>query len=793
MARPARLNRDVTDPRCKIGFRRDRTNDVCPIRDSRQQPNVSSLVSYSSDLDGGSAIRTSSPTVARITTDRGHWRALGLSALVALPDRVVSTFLVAAIPVGLGVIFHFFIPAIVLPVSVLLVAVLWRWMPSRYLGNHSAVAFWKPAESPVAPAVEQGRQQRALIGSALALGLMVVWLWLNRHHLSDYVVLSRDPGIYTLRGLWLVNHSTPLIDMSKEALDAGGQPGVQLSSLGFPNIGTTLYPQSGALLPGLLAVVGWFLDLRGVTVANLLIGGLALLAVYGFARRLMGPLWALLPMAVLAISMPLVAFSRGAYSEPVALVSTFGGLTMLWIGWQTGRHVHFFTAGLLTGVSSLARIDGGVTLIGVLAGFAVVTLAARSREIRLRAAVAGSAWALGAGALNALSLVDGKLNSPIYQSSEWHGIFPLLIASVLAYVLVVVVAFLPLTPLRRLLGVDSRRLSRWVFGISLVVGAVMISRPLWWTAKANTALSPALAAMQKGLGLPVDGTRTYSESSVNWLAMYLTWPVVVLAAIGSAMLLARSIRRRDPRLIGFVLTIGTVSALYLNQVAIFPDQIWAMRRFVPVVLPGLIIASVYPLTRLPKLFTMPNFTRLPAAVRSRWPGLVVAAVLGVAVVLGPVLVWKDSGLWKVANGQAQLGEMSIVCQAVGNHPVILAGPQPGSATFLPTLKAGCGSEVIVYPAPTSAGLATLRQRFIDPALGADIDEPVVIVFEPKSVTWQSGAPTPYLTSTLTAWEQPLQRIPIRAQTATRSVWIGTLTTTGMVVPVGTGPTIVNGP
>lgn len=751
-------------------------------------------MSDSSDLDEGSAVRTSPPAVARTTIDHGRWRELGLSALIALPDRIVSTFLIAAIPVGLGVIFHFFVPAIVLPFSVLLVAVLWHWMPSRYLESRSARAFWKPAGPRVAPAAEPGRQQRAAIGAVLALGLMVVWLWLNRQHLSDYVVLSRDPGIYTLRGLWLVNHSTPLIDMTKEAVDAGGLPGVGLSSLAFPNIGTTLYPQSSALLPGLLAVVGWFLDVRGVTAANLLIGSLALLAVYGFARRLMGPLWALLPMAALAISMPMVAFSRGPYSEPVALVSTFGGLTMLWIGWQTGRHLHFFTAGLLIGVGSLARIDGGVTLVGVLAGFAVVTLAARSREIRIKAAIAGTAWALGAGALNALSLIDGKLNSPIYQASEWHGIFPLLIGTVLAYIFVVGVAFLPLAPLRRLLGVDSRRVSRWVLGLGLVVGAVMISRPLWWTAQSNTLLSPALAAMQKGLGLPVNGDRTYSESSVNWMAMYLTWPLVVMAAIGGAMLLARSVQRRDPRLIGFVLTIGTVSALYLNQVAIFPDQIWAMRRFIPVVLPGLIIASVYPLTRLPKLLSMPVFTRLPAAVRSRRSAVVVAAVLGIAIALGPVLAWKNSGLWTVANGQAQLGEMNIACQAVGNHPVILAGPAPGSATFLPTFKAGCGSEVISYPAPTSAGLATLRQRFIDPALGADTVEPVVVVFDPASVAWQSGAaPTPYLTSTLTAWEQPLQRIPGRAQTATRSIWIGTLTTSGLVVPVSTGPTIVNGP
>ncbi|MET3808756.1 hypothetical protein ABIB25_005786 [Nakamurella sp. UYEF19] len=735
----------------------------------------------------GGGVATAGELDEAVLTARDPWSGRVGSVLVALPDRIVSVFLVAAIPVGLAVIFHVFLPAVVFPAAVVLVVALWRWTPSRYLELQSVPQWWSKRTAKAGSTESGNLAQRAAVGAGLALFVMVVWLWFNRQHYSAYVVLTRDPGIYTLRALWLVDHATPLMDSSKEALDSAGVPGVGISSLAFPDIGTTLYPQSNALLPGLLAVLGWFVGLKGVLVGNLLVGAVGLLAVYGFARRLLGPIWALVPMVTLAACMPMVAFSRGAYSEPVALVSTFGGLTLLWIAWQTGRLGHFFAAGLLIGVGSLARIDGGVTLIGVLAGFAVVTIAARSREVRVRTALACTAWAAGAGVLDGFSLLDGKVNSPVYQASEWSGIFPLLVATILAFLLTVGIAFVPLGPVRRFLAVGTVRWTRWVLVAALVIGLVMISRPLWWTTRLDSQLAGALGSMQRGLGLPYDPTRTYSESSVSWLAMYLSWPVIILAAVGAALLLARTVGRRDPRLAMFALTVSSVAVLYLNKVSIFPDQIWAMRRFLPVVLPGLIIAAVYPLMRLQQLQRVRRMT-----VRRPQFG-VFAVLLAAGIVVSPVVVWGRSHLWGLANSQAQIAEMRIACAAVGDHPVILAGPAPGSATFLPTFKAGCGNETVVYPKPTAAGLVTLRKQFTDRANGAATAEPLVVVFDATSVGWQAGAPAPYLTSTLTAWEQPLQRVPNVASTAQRSMWIGTVNAAGKLVPVSTGPTIVNGP
>ncbi len=138
------------------------------------------------------------------------------------------------------------------------------------------------------PLTTSGRPSRAALGAAIAGVGALLWILVNRHYVAEFVVLQRDPGIYTLRAMWLTDHSTPLIDMSGEALAAGGQPGVSLAALAFPVVGETIYPQSSGLLPGLLAVVGWVKGLTGILVGNLLIGAVGLLSVYALGRRSSG-------------------------------------------------------------------------------------------------------------------------------------------------------------------------------------------------------------------------------------------------------------------------------------------------------------------------------------------------------------------------------------------------------------------------------------------------------------------------------------------------------------------------
>ena len=637
------------------------------------------------------------------------------TTVIAGPDRIVSMFLTAAIPVGLAVTFHVFIPIVVVPAVAVFVIALWRFTPSRFLAEHDTSMLADTADHQEAAR----RASRAAASAAVAGALVLVWIWLNRTYTAQYVILQRDPGIYTLRAMWLVDHSTPLIDMSAESAAIAGAPGATTSVLAFPASGTTVYPQSSGLLPGLLAVAGWVAGLAGVLKGNLIVGAVALLAVYGFGRRLLGPVWALMPLAALATCMPMVAFARAPYSEPVALAATFGGLTALWTAWDSQKLSRFAVAGALVGVGSLARIDGGATIIGVLSGFGLVTFAATSAVQRRRAAGRATVFFAGAAVLNGLGWVDSRLNSPLYLATEAQNVYPLAAVTVTAWLIVIALAVIPLGPIRRWLARSREQVARLAALAGLLTAAVVISRPLWWTSTQDTgnpALERLLRGMQIDSGLSLDAGRTYDESTVNWLAMYLGWTAILLAALGLSMLAARIVRVRDPRIAMFVMTVTAVSLLYLNKASIFPDQIWAMRRFLPVVLPGLLVAAGYPLLRLAG-------TR-PAVA---W----IAPALGVLVVGGSMTPWAGP-VWTVANAGGQVQEMQAGCGAVAGRPVVLTGPNPGSAWFLPTFKIGCGVPTIQYVQPTTEGLAKIRANY-----GVDV---AVVTFDPASVQWTTGKP-----------------------------------------------------
>ena len=208
------------------------------------------------------------------------------------------------------------------------------------------------------------------------------------------------------------------------------------------------------------------------------------------------------------------------------------------------------------------------------------------------------------------------------------------------------------------------------------------------------------------------------------------------------------------------MTVASAALLYLNRISIFPDQIWAMRRFLPIIIPGLLIAAVYPL-------------RVVVARRPRltWIGGGVAA----AVVAFAVLPWSGP-VASTANGAGQVQEMKQSCAVVAGRPVVLTGKNPGSAWFLPTFKIGCEVPTLQYVEATPDGLAKIRANY-----GTDV---MAVTFDPKSVSWTTGtAPAPVITSAIPVWSQPLQQVPSSIGAIDRQMWIGVVQPDGRVAPL----------
>lgn len=668
-----------------------------------------------------------------------------VATVASAPDRLALVFLAAAATVTVLLQLHAFNPYLAIAITGVLIVASWRLVPY--------------ARSP---------DRTTALGSLVAIQVVVAWIWVNAPYYEQELSVYRDPSIYALRGWWLTRHASPLIDLSQAAQGARGVTGAAITAGGFPVQGDTAYPQGASLVPGLLAVAGRLAGMRAMLAANLVIAGVALLLLYALARQFMGPVWALVPMVALALSMPMVYFARASYTEPAEMAAVFGGLLLLVAATRSGRSVLYVLAGVTAGVSTLARVDGVLIVDGALLGIGVAAAAAvdpaRRRELR-RGLIA---FAIGATASSLVGWYDLKYNSRFYYPAVWHNMRSLFVLLAVVVVGTLAVSYLPLARLRRSLSQRRAVLSRAGVIIVLVVCAVMASRPLWWIARFNTdpLIHTTIKSRQKNAGLPIDPARSYDEHTVSWLAWYLGWPVVVLAAVGLALLVARIARGRDVSLLAFFATFGLVAALYLNQVSITPDQIWAMRRLLPVIVPGVLIAAGYLVVVLAR------------SSRLSW----LAAPLAVLIALGPAMQWRY--LFMQPEFAGEFGAVNAACAAVHQgaagspaYRTALVGSTPGTGYWAPTLKIVCGAAVVSVGQATPANLAQIRSNW-----GGG---PVTVVsFSASAVPWTTSTPPPpRYSGQATLWNQPLTSRPVSTITIGIAFWVGVLGADGRVTPL----------
>ena len=661
----------------------------------------------------------------------------------ALPDRVPILLFWAGLVVSVTVILGAFCPLVVLPAVVVLAAVTWRLMPTPLPATRATT-----------------------VGSVAAFVVALGWVAVNAPYAARYVVVSRDPGFLALGGLWLSDNPGAVLPADDAYAVADAVAGGSAGGAGMAAIDGDLYLQGAKLLPGLLAALGWVGGDTAVLAGNLVIGAVALIAVYALTRRLVGPVWGLVPVAALAASIPMTAFSRATYTEPLSLALAFGGLAVAWSAFRArDLRLHALGAAMI-GATALVRIDGGATAVGLIAGYGLVAGATILPIPRVRAL-------LSLGAVIAVSLVtlglgylDLRTTSPRYLADLGPQYRPLLGAFAASIVAALVLA-LPTVwrPVRSALLTHRRRIGVALGGLTGVVALALFSRPLWLISRhgvEGSNYSNLVGALQRRDELGIDPTRTYDEQSVTWLAWYLGWPAVVLGFAGLALAVAWAVKRRDPRWLIVAAVVGAPSALYLWRVSITPDQIWGVRRFLPVTIPGLLVLATVAVAAL-------------WHHRSRWVKGTALLAAG-AVVVAPVLSWRGDLFTTVEQG-GRWTEAQRICDALPSDKVVVVQ----APSYVPTVRVVCDVQVVAFSEPvTPAHLAAVREEW-----GDDVS---VLTFVPDNVSWaDDAAPPPTLASEVFTWEIDLDEIPGYGVRTISTAFVGAVAPDGTVVPVGVTP------
>jgi hypothetical protein len=269
-------------------------------------------------------------------------------------------------------------------------------------------------------------------------------------------------------------------------------------------------------------------------------------------------------------------------------------------------------------------------------------------------------------------------------------------------------------PVRRFVRkVLAKRPLRWLPGfvtaLVLLAAVGLAVRP--YLQKARGPASPYIAALQRLESLPVDPGRLYSENSLYWVIWYLGVPALLLGIIGLAMAARRCTRAlitwTDPggaarALVLPAAIIGWGLFAVLWQPETVPDQPWASRQLVPVILPGLVVLAVW------------VAAWLIGRAHARGAGLAAVAVatacfvvaLGeppAAITFGiefsqptnPATRTALSGLAFRRTGLGQVDAVERLCGAIPRNSTVLLLDKAAARDFTEVVRGTCGAPAAV--------------------------------------------------------------------------------------------------
>jgi hypothetical protein len=725
--------------------------------------------------------------------DREDVAGSAMARLTILPVLLLLAWLLPGLPLLLA---GEFVPVPMLlisaPLLVGLVANGLRVVPSRW-----------PRLFPGQVAIRGWTSWFGLMATVAVAAGFAAWQLVE---LSGSVIVLRSPGAYLQAGYWLAQHGALPIPQSLAAF-GGAHAGLGFSSIGFFASGASVVAAGPAGLPMLLAGGFWAHGVSGAAAMGPVLGGFAVLSFGGLIARLAGPQWAPAGALVLGLSLPEQYVSRSAFAEPALQVLLFGGLCLLidsltlradppvlvsgwrrlvsvrtWSGALTPERMMAALAGLALGLGVLASLDSLIYLLPVIP-FGGLLLVTR----RPGAAPFCVGIVLGVS----YGLVDGYVLSAPFLSSLSHTMALIGITAAWLIALTAATVALLRVPSARAWVVRQagRRPVRWLPALaSLAAVAALVGfavRPYIQVVRdaPGVVVFHYIASLQRAQHLPIDPSRTYAESTLYWVVWYIGLPTVLLGGFGVALLARQCVRallrRRDPSGAwrNWALPLGITcvgSAAILWDPDILPDQPWASRRLVVLVLPGLIACALWAAAWL----TGHARNRGAKAVTASVAGLCCVAALAVptaATAFGAGLTHagRSGGLTVTASGLAfkptGAGEVAAVdslCSSIQRDSSVVIVDRTVAQEFTQVIRGMCGVPAAwIVGRPPSAVAGVLN------GIARAGRRPVLLGARPGQLAGFGGTPAKVLDLTTTQDPHQLTSPPTALASIHFVIWM----------------------
>lgn len=627
----------------------------------------------------------------------------------------------------------------------------------------------------------------AVAGTVVVAVAFAAWqIWMR----TQQLIFLRDPATYLQVGYWIAHHGTLPVPTSLPSF-GGSHPGLWFASMDYYPRGTGIVPQFMTGFPVLVAAAVWIGGVPAALVLTPIVGGCAILAFGGLAGRLIGPRWAPAAAVVLALSLPEIYTSRSTFSEPLAQVLLFGGLSLLADALLPRLRPNRMTAsptpddrfgnmgvaavaGLTLGMTIFVRLDGLSDILPVVP-FAGVLIAARRRQ--------AIPFAIGLVVGVGYGVLDGYQLSRPYLDLEAPSLHPLALitsVTVLVTVIGVVIAVTPRSyqPLRGMMPLARRWLPHVAAALTALAFVAFAVRPLVQkvAGETNPVSIAYVAELQKLGGLPVDGRQQYYQDSLYWVVWYIGLPAVLLGAIGLALLARQGARAlltwRDPDGSVRIWALPLMMALWvivtvLWRPAVSPDQPWASRRLVPFVLPGLILGAIWVAAWLKAWAAELGAVKLTAASVA-W---CCAAALGIpaawttfGIGLTPRLTSHGMAFKRIGAGE--LTAVSKLCARIGPNASVVILDQLTADRFAQVVRGMCDTPAAVLDHPSTQRMATVVA-----GISSAGRRPVLLAGTQPELTSYGGTPTEVVNLLTTQEAHVLTAPPTRTWGIHYTVWL----------------------
>jgi hypothetical protein len=476
---------------------------------------------------------------------------------------------------------------------------------SRPASRHEArrgKAGKKTRPSPTGP--NPSRRARRAVGdwwqAGLAIGIALAGL-LYLGFPAESIYGGRDEGVYSMHGTWIARHGRLDVPYPWPEDAHGTFSEAWIGFPGFYRTEPTMTVQFGHLFSVWLAQAYATLGPDGLFRLNALFAVLFLGVFYGLCRTALPAPYAVAATLFLAFNPSQLWMARITLSEIPTQLLIWTGLLLLVESLRAGSRPLARWAGVFLGLSALVRFDSLLLVPALLLTHAAVRVVEK----------------------------PPNASTPVWLAF-YQTALPVFLAA-FAYFFVFSRPYLLARPYLGRLGV--------ALGASLAL-LLIVLRPrvarLLRPVVAHPASLVAVGAAVAGLAayaywirpFPDDPSRLvrrwpgyyahpgrwdYGTESFANMARYLS-PVVLWAAVGGWIAGTwDAVRKARRELMPLLVVAAAFSVVYFDHHGNTPDHFWMIRRFVPVVIPGLVVcaalAARWTLDRIPA----PWSRALPAA------------------------------------------------------------------------------------------------------------------------------------------------------------------------------------